>query len=203
MIVKYTDLIDIKVKENYEKLLVFQNFMVRDSVFQKLSKIQKQLQKMNKNFSLLLKCGYRSMETQTIMFVQQINILSKTYFENPIDLYEQVHKFVAVPNVSGHPTGGAVDIVIINKITKKQINFGSEYLDFNNPNIEVFSKNISPTAKNNRMLLRNLMIKNNFAPFDGEWWHFSYGDKEWAFYYQKKFAIYTQLLNVKINYESI
>ena len=73
-----------------------------------------------------------------------------------------------------------------------------KYLDFNNPNIQVFSKNISKIAKNNRMLLRELMLKNEFAPFDGEWWHFSYGDKEWAYYYQKKAAIYTQLLNVKI-----
>jgi D-alanyl-D-alanine dipeptidase len=199
MIVKYKNLINIKVSDNNEKLLIFQNdFLIRESVLKKLLIAQKQLEIVNQNLTLSLKCGYRSMETQIKMFIEQVNIFSQQYFENPIDLYERVHQFIAVPSVSGHPTGGAIDITIVNKKNKKEIDFGSRYLDFKNPNISVFSKNVSKTAKKNRMLLRSLMVKNGFAPFDGEWWHFSYGDKEWAFYYQKKFAIYNQLLNVKI-----
>lgn len=198
MIVKYIDLVNIKVKDNNEKLLIFNNnCFVRESVFKKLSTVQKQLKINNLNLSIFIKCGYRSMENQIKMFTTQLNILSKQYFENPIDLYEKTHEFIAVPNVSGHPTGGAVDITIVDN-NNQQIDFGTKYLDFNNPNIKVFSKNISKTAKKNRMLLRELMLKNGFAPFDGEWWHFSYGDKEWAYCYQKKFAIYKQLLNVKI-----
>ena len=122
----------------------------------------------------------------------------KRFYQNSIDLYEKVHQYIAVPSVAGHPTGGAVDLLIINTTTNQPIEFGSDYLDFNNPNIKYSSKSISKQAKKNRKLLRQLMIQNGFAPYDGEWWHFSYGDSEWAFYYQQKTAIYKQLLNVKI-----
>ena len=30
------------------------------------------------------------------------------------------------------------------------------------------------------------MCQQEFAPFDGEWWHFCYGDKEWAFYKSRR-----------------
>jgi D-alanyl-D-alanine dipeptidase len=43
------------------------------------------------------------------------------------------------------------------------------------------------------MLLRSVMLQAGFAPFDGEWWHFSYGDREWAYYYKKKYALYSQV----------
>jgi D-alanyl-D-alanine dipeptidase len=37
------------------------------------------------------------------------------------------------------------------------------------------------------------MTSVGFAPFDGEWWHFSYGDREWAYFYKKKNALYGQI----------
>ena len=45
----------------------------------------------------------------------------------------------------------------------------------------------------NRMLLRAVMMSAGFAPFVGEWWHFSYGDKEWAKYVGNEVAPYDQL----------
>ena len=56
---------------------------------------------------------------------------------------------------------------------------------------------ISERAKNNRELLRKIMLEEEFAPYDGEWWHFSYGDKEWAFYYNKDEALYNQKYEYK------
>jgi hypothetical protein len=45
----------------------------------------------------------------------------------------------------------------------------------------------------NRKMLRDAMMAEGFAPYDGEWWHFCYGDKEWAFYYKKDKALYNQV----------
>ncbi len=42
-------------------------------------------------------------------------------------------------------------------------------------------------------MLRNVMVSVGFAPFDGEWWHFCYGDKEWAVYYNKPAACYAPI----------
>jgi D-alanyl-D-alanine dipeptidase len=40
------------------------------------------------------------------------------------------------------------------------------------------------------------MMNEGFAPYDGEWWNFSYGDKEWACYYKKEMSLYNQV-NIK------
>jgi D-alanyl-D-alanine dipeptidase len=56
-----------------------------------------------------------------------------------------------------------------------------------------FSPFVSKQAQINRQLLRKVMLEVGFAPFDGEWWHFSYGDKEWAKYYSQSYAIYEQI----------
>lgn len=81
----------------------------------------------------------------------------------------------------------------MNTETKKPLDFGSEIYDYTKILYPTFTKGISKNAKQNRMMLRNVMIKAGFAPYDGEWWHFSYGDREWAYYYRKKYAIYKQL----------
>lgn len=35
------------------------------------------------------------------------------------------------------------------------------------------NQTISPVAKKNRMLLRNIMMKYGFVPYEKEWWHFT------------------------------
>jgi D-alanyl-D-alanine dipeptidase len=42
------------------------------------------------------------------------------------------------------------------------------------------------------------MMQEGFAPFDGEYWHFSYGDKERAYYYCKPYAMYNQVSMNKV-----
>lgn len=36
------------------------------------------------------------------------------------------------------------------------------------------------------------MVEAGFAAFSGEWWHFSYGDREWAAIWNKAAALYQQ-----------
>jgi len=52
---------------------------------------------------------------------------------------------------------------------------------------------ISKDAWHNRQILRLWMMTAGFVPYDGEWWHFSYGDREWAKYYGMPNAIYNQI----------
>ena len=71
---------------------------------------------------------------------------------------------------------------------------GTSIADFSQgEKILTFYPWITPKVRQNRLLLRRLLTKQGFAPFDGEWWHFSYGDREWAKYYEKEEAIYDQI----------
>lgn len=216
---KYQDLINVPVKENDEPIIVIDpgiipnayspvlsdmqellgsQLYVRKSVFKKLQNVQINLKKRYPSYTLFVTYGYRSTEVQTRYFLKQLQIASQTFFADPVALYEEVHRQVAVPTVAGHPTGGAIDIVIKNTETGKLIDFGAEQYDFSSKDCYVFTQSIGRMAIKNRLLLRALMIGQGFAPFDGEWWHFSYGDREWAYYYNKPTALYEQKLSSSV-----
>lgn len=169
------------------------NIVVRKSVCTRLVKAQTFLQQSSPSLALYITYGYRSLDVQKNRFLNKLSEISrKRFFQNPSDLYEEVNRCIAVPTVAGHPTGGAVDITIKNVTSDRFLDFGSKQYDYSTKNCYVFAP-IDKVARNNRLLLRKVMLLAGFAPFDGEWWHFSYGDREWAFYYKKSKAIYGQL----------
>ena len=165
---------------------------VRKTVYRKLINISKKLKQINRKYSLMVVYGYREMKKQEQYFYRILEE-EKDRFDNEIELYEYIHEKVAVPSVSGHPTGGTVDIAIYNEETDRILDFGTEILDFSTNKCYYNNENISREAIQNRKLLRNLMLGEGFAPYDGEWWHFSFGDKEWAFYYKKDKALFNQI----------
>lgn len=195
--VSYKDLLTIHTTENGEKFVEAKKIpsstkiILRKRAYEKLIKANELIKKSRPNCSLFITYGYRSLERQTERFLEILRRVSCRFYSSANELYEEAHRYVAVPTVAGHPTGGAVDVVIVD-LSEKKLDFGSKQYDYSTKNCYVFSPNISKKARNNRMFLRKIIMKVGFAPFDGEWWHFSYGDREWAFYYKKKFAIYKQ-----------
>ncbi len=73
---------------------------------------------------------------------------------------------------SGHSRGSTVDLTLIDFETKEEIDMGSPF-DFFGAISHSKYKNISNIQRKNRALLRALMIKNNFRPYNKEWWHFN------------------------------
>ena len=165
---------------------------VRKTVYRKLINVSKKLKQINRKYRLMVVYGYREMKKQEQYFYKILEE-EKNRFDNEIELYEYIHEKVAVPSVSGHPTGGAVDIAIYNEETDRILDFGTEILDFSTNKCYYNNESISIEALKNRKLLRNLMLEEGFAPYDGEWWHFSFGDREWAFYYKKDKALFNQI----------
>ncbi len=212
--ITYRDLISIKVNDNGDrivplekdkilfgympelsdmKVILGDTIFVREGTYDKLLKAQHSLKTKNPNLSLYVTYGYRSLKIQTERFMLRLKECANIYFQNPEDLYEEVHRSIAVPSVAGHPTGGAVDIKIIDIPSGKFLDFGSEQYNYSNKKYYVYSPNVKGKAMSNRMLLRECMVGAGFAPFDGEWWHFSYGDREWACFYKKHTALYDQI----------
>lgn len=206
--VLYVDLVKIPLKENGEKLvkiintknlktreinpqtrkIIEKDIFVRESVATKLEEASVLLASRSEDYVLEVIYGHRSMAIQRDLFELYKNKYSKKY--SGIALLEATHRSIAVPEVAGHPTGGAVDIRILRK--EKPINMGTTIWEFV-PDSFTFSPFISKQAWDNRGLLREIMQHVGFAPYDGEWWHFSYGDKEWARYYRVSAALYDQL----------
>lgn len=161
---------------------------VRQMVLQKLKQAAELLAFQDKKLQLQVVYGYRALEIQRRLFEEYKARLSSKYSGE--ELLAAVHRLVAVPEVAGHPAGAAVDIQIVR--INKPLDFGTRMHEFV-PDTFTFSPFISKEAWKNRLLLRRVMVQAGFAPFDGEWWHFSYGDKEWSRYYDKQAAIYPQV----------
>ncbi len=161
---------------------------VRSGVLSRLQQAAGILAAENKELQLEVGYGYRALEVQTRLFEEYKTKLADRYSGD--ELLAAVHRSIAVPGVAGHPAGAAVDIQILREA--KPLDFGTAIWEFT-PDSFTFSPFISRAAWDNRQLLRRVMMQAGFAPFDGEWWHFCYGDKEWAKYYDKPAALYDQV----------
>lgn len=163
--------------------------LVRESVAKKLAAVNKSLTMTN---GLVLKVvyGYRHPDVQKQYFYNRKVELHK---ENPdiseAELVRLTHNFVAVPSVAGHPTGGAIDVTLVDK-SGEELDLGNVIADYTNPDIIKTFASVTKKQAANRTMLHDAMVSQGFAPFYGEWWHFSYGDREWAAFYNKKKALY-------------
>lgn len=213
-ILTYQDLVKIEAGENDEKLVSLNQFapdivcqyqkmdmldyvgeqiFLRETVASILAKVSKKLKEKNPNYSLKVVYAYRHPKIQQDYFdkrKKEIKLQEPDLSEE--DLVARTHLFVAAPDVAGHTVGGAVDITIVGP--DGDLDMGTAIADFSDENkIQTFYNNLSDQQKNNRLLLHNLMVDCGFAPFYGEWWHFSYGDKEWAAFYGHKKTLYSQI----------
>jgi D-alanyl-D-alanine dipeptidase len=175
----------------------FNQILVRQSIAIKLQTIQQRLSQHNSKMKLLIVEGYRSPIYQERYF---LNKLLVQYQKNPTKdfelLLEEVHQLVALPSVAGHPTGGAIDLTLA--YNGLEIDMGGDIADFTMiERLPTHSIRVSKEQIKNRMLLHDLMIAERFAPFYGEWWHFSYGDLEWAAFYHLSEAFYAPIFNIK------
>lgn len=176
------------------KVYAGDTILVRDSVAKKLAAVNKSLMTTN-DVVLKVVYGYRHPDVQKQYFYNRKVELHK---ENPspsiseTELVRLTHSFVAVPSVAGHPTGGAVDVTVVDKYGK-DLDFGNIIADYTNPEVIKTFADVPKEQSENRTMLHNAMVSQGFAPFYGEWWHFSYGDREWAAFYNKKTALYSAI----------
>jgi D-alanyl-D-alanine dipeptidase len=166
---------------------------VRLEVAQKLIAVNKKLKHIKPDHEIVVTYWFRTLEVQQKKFEEISNKIRAANPSMSLDqILEETHKLIAVPEVSWHPTWGAVDVIIRNTQTWQIVDFGHKIYDWDAPWIETFAS-VSEEQKEWRMLLRSLMMKQEFVPFDGEWWHFSYWDKERAKYTWNPWALYGQM----------
>jgi D-alanyl-D-alanine dipeptidase len=77
---------------------------------------------------------------------------------------------------SGHSRGSTLDVTMINLRSGAEVDMGSAY-DLFDPISWPASTAIGNSARANRMLLQDTMIKAGFRPLKEEWWHFTLNDE--------------------------
>ncbi len=153
---------------------------VRESVLKKLCAADLLLPE---GYNLCLKEGYRSKERQEKSFQNVLMKYQETYKDKSVkEILKMVSAYVAPIEVAGHPTGGAVDVVLLKN--GKEIwmgtNFNDEPSETENKTF-LHNESINEEARKNRKILIQVMQMNGFINYPAEWWHWSYGDKYWAY----------------------
>ena len=114
-------------------------------------------------FSLKVFDGYRPLSVQKIFWDLVPN---EQYVANPA-------------KGSRHNRGCAIDVTLIDAVTKKELDMGTDFDDFTEKAHRDFI-GLSEEAIANRKLLESIMHKHGFIGWHAEWWHFDF--KDWEHY---------------------
>lgn len=169
-----------------------QQVFVRAKLRDKIIAAQIALKNHHPEMRLFINYGYRHPHVQTDYYLKMYDRLKQTHTGSESALEEKVHLYIAHPSVGGHPACAAIDATIY--LGNEELDMGCKICDFDQPSkIPTFSEFITETQQKNRVLLHDILVDQGFAPYYGEWWHFSYGDREWAAFYKQPHALYSQI----------
>jgi D-alanyl-D-alanine dipeptidase len=134
---------------------------------------------------LLLIEAYRPLDVQRRYFEEYAARLAVEHPEwDPPTLRLNASRYVAPPDIDPpHSTGGAIDVTLADE-DGGELDMGTPV----NASPEASggacftaAPGLDPLARANRALLSELMGAAGFVNYGTEWWHWSYGDRYWAF----------------------
>lgn len=143
---------------------------------------------------LLIIEGHRPITLQKVYFDEYYDNLKGKYPQwSHEKLYQAASTYVSPPEiVPPHSTGGAIDLTLTNA-AGVELNMGvpvNASPEESNNRCYTLASDISDQAKANRQLLINAMSSVGFVNFPSEFWHWSYGDKYWAYHMRKPHSLY-------------
>ena len=77
---------------------------------------------------------------------------------------------------SSHSRGSTVDLTLLDMRTGKEVDMGGPFDLFSAVSHPDY-RGITEEQYENRMFLREAMLRNGFSPIDCEWWHFTLRDE--------------------------
>ena len=157
--------------------------LVRSGVYERLCAA---LELLPVAYSFLIYDTLRPLAVQRALFEDYKGKLAAEHPElDEAELEERTSEFVARPvkdalRPSSHQTGGAVDLTLLKG--GQAVDMGTEFDEFAPvAHAAHFERpGMDAAVRDNRRLLHNVMREAGFTHYEGEWWHFDYGDRQWA-----------------------
>ena len=112
--------------------------------------------------------------------------LMRPYFYSNVDR-SRLFELGYIAEKSGHSRGSTLDLTLFDMASGKEVDMGGVHDWFGLESHPDFCGDIesgkwredkglwtlTPEQFNNRMILRKVMLKHGFKPYDCEWWHFT------------------------------
>lgn len=142
---------------------------------------------------LVVRAGHRPIEVQKRILRECADDFKRDHPEaSDEEVLEHARMFVSDPDVTlpPHVCGAAVDVELVDAKTGEPLDFGSTMNDDSEKSF-LYYPQLTETQKNNRHILLTAMLDAGLASCMPEWWHFSYGDQVWAWFYGKTKSLYS------------
>jgi D-alanyl-D-alanine dipeptidase len=162
---------------------------VRSAVLQRLEEAAKSF---NGTYKLTLHAGHRPIGVQKQLLQDVMHDYQKAHpAASDDEALAHARMYVSDPAIKlpPHCCGAAVDVALFNTATNAYVDFGSTMNEDSDVS-HLHSDAINEQQKENRLLLLNAMLGAGFASYYAEWWHYSYGDEIWAWFYHKDACLY-------------
>ena len=171
---------------------------LRNAVYDKLKQAQALLPS---GLRFCLYEGYRSLALQKMLFDERFEKIKKQHFTwSPEDIFLETIRMISPiinqdgsANIPPHATGGAIDVYLINDVggdVAMGIHPKDWMQDFDGVVSQTLSSTISTEEKHNRKIMCDVLSAVGFVNYPTEYWHWSYGDRYWAYHKNEKHAIY-------------
>ncbi|MFI6498496.1 M15 family metallopeptidase [Nonomuraea typhae] len=144
-------------------------------------------------YHLLIVEGYRPIATQRRYFEEYRDELVTTFPEmSPGEAHVAASRYVSPVEVAPHTAGAAVDLTLCSP-EGVEYDMGTAVND--NPEQSdgacyTGAQNITQEAREHRAILGAALEEAGLINYPTEWWHWSYGDRYWAFTTGNSFALY-------------
>ena len=107
--------------------------------------------------------------------IEDADIRMKEYFYPDIEK-QDTFRLGYIAKQSSHSRGSAIDLTLLDMKSGKEVDMGSPFDRFGVMSHPDY-RGITDEQYENRMILRNAMMRNGFLPYECEWWHFILKDE--------------------------
>ena len=210
----------IKLKDNGEKLVDVKKYcagamialgwrrMKREKTAYLRLTVAKMLRQAQQNLppgmNFIINDAWRPAFAQAKIYFRFIKTFSKHYPNwSQKKVIREIEKYVAPwkgRGVSGHMTGGAIDLRLIDRSGRK-IPMKSRKLSYQENALSA-QKKLPSHIRKNRQILFTAMRKAGFSNYPKEYWHWSYGDYYWAKRNNKAAAFYCPVEDTRHLYKN-
>ncbi len=121
--------------------------------------------------ALLTKEAARAVKHFVLWGIEDLDLRMKPFFYPDLEkqaLFAEGY----IASKSSHSRGSTVDLTLLDMATGKEVDMGSPFDMFSEISHPDY-RGITEEQYENRMRLRQSMMRNGFAPIDCEWWHFT------------------------------
>lgn len=175
---------------------------IKKTVYEKLKQAQSLLPQ---GLHFCIYEGYRSLQLQKMLFDTRFEKIKKLYptwsqdeiFTETTKLISPVVNQDGLKNIPPHSTGGAIDVYLIDD-KGIAIDMGihpEDWMKDDDGSLSLTSSSvISIEAQKNRKIMSNVLEALDFVNYPTEYWHWSYGDRYWA-YHKRNLTLFIIVMN--------